>query len=114
MPKCSFACLFHLFADDWINCFQFSGARVEDYIYEKLDKRKDRMRLAEELGCDMIGAGKEFGSDTSYGMNLIKVGQAQQRLGQSEKEFVRSAYRGFIIPLRKFLEDVKTATVMYE
>lgn len=53
----------------------------------------------------MIDAGIEFGPGTVYGSALIKVGQAQQRLGQSEREFVNGAYRGFVEPLRKFLDE---------
>jgi len=57
----------------------------------------------------MIDAGIEFGPGTVYGSALIKVGQAQQRLGQSERDFVTGAYKGFVEPLRKFLdEDMKT------
>lgn len=90
----------------------FVGTRVEDYIYEKLEKKKERTSNFEWLGADMIDAGIEFGSGTVYGNALIKVGQTQQKLGKSEKEFVSSAYKGFAQPLRKFLEeDMKNVMV---
>ena len=60
----------------------------------------------------MIDAGIEFGPGTVYGSALIKVGKTQQNLGQTERNFVTGAYRGFVQPLRKFLdEDMKTITV---
>ncbi|KAF8774417.1 Endophilin-B1 like protein [Argiope bruennichi] len=40
---------------------------------------------------------------------LIKIGQAQQRLGAAEREFVRSAMTTYVTPLKRFLEgDMKT------
>ncbi|XP_074601278.1 SH3 domain containing GRB2 like, endophilin-B isoform X2 [Brevipalpus obovatus] len=81
------------------------GARVEDFIYEKLEKKKERSRVVEQLGFDMIDAAQEFGTDTQYSRALIKVGQTQQKIGQSEKEFIRASYKGFIQPLKKFLDE---------
>ena len=60
----------------------------------------------------MIGAGIEFGPTTVYGSALMKVGQIQQRLGETERDFVTSSYEGFVCPLSKFLnEDMKAITV---
>ncbi|XP_013784247.1 endophilin-B2-like isoform X2 [Limulus polyphemus] len=85
------------------------NAKVEDYLFEKLERKRDRHTNFEALGQDMIDAGLDFGPGTAYGSTLIKVGQAQQKLGKAEKEFVRSAGTSFIQPLRKFLEgDMKT------
>lgn len=86
---------------------------MEEFVYEKIGPekvpKKERLRNLEWLGNDMIDAGIDFGPGTVYGSALIKVGQAQQRLGQSERDFVTNAYRGFVEPLRKFLdEDMKT------
>jgi len=83
-------------------------------IFEKLgpDNKKERMRNLEWLGADMIDAGIEFGPGTVYGTALIKVGKAQQSLGQTEREFVANSYRTFVQPLKKFLdEDMRTITV---
>ena len=83
-------------------------------LFDRLDPegRKERMRNLEWLGSDMIDAGIEFGPGTVYGSALIKVGKTQQNLGQTERNFVTGAYRGFVQPLRKFLdEDMKTITV---
>ena len=102
-----------LFAFFIIILFNILGTRVEDYIYEKLEKKKERASNFELLGSDMIDAGVEFGSGTVYGNALIKVGQTQQKLGKSEKEFVSSAYKGFAQPLKKFLdEDMKNVMVI--
>ncbi len=83
-------------------------------IFEKLgpDNKKERMRNLEWLGADMIDAGIEFGPGTVYGSALIKVGKAQQSLGQTEREFVANSFRTFVQPLKKFLdEDMRTITV---
>jgi endophilin-B len=83
-------------------------------IFEKLgpDTKRERMRNLGFLGADMIDAGIEFGPGTVYGSALIKVGKAQQSLGQTEREFITNAYRTFVHPLKKFLdEDMRTITV---
>ncbi|RWS13501.1 endophilin-B2-like isoform X2 [Dinothrombium tinctorium] len=85
------------------------NTRVEDYLFEKFDKKKDRLSNLENLGKDMIDAGLHFGPGTVYGSALIKVGQTQQKLGKAEREFVTKSYKSFVHPLRKFLdEDVRT------
>lgn len=57
----------------------------------------------------MIEAGNAFGPGTAYGSSLIKVGQWEQKLGQTERDFIGSAGMCFTQPLRKFLEtEMKT------
>lgn len=54
-------------------------------------------------------AGGEFGQDGAYGSTLIKVGQAEQKLGQCERDFIGSAGMCYTQPLKKFLEgEMKT------
>lgn len=86
------------------------GSRVEDYLLEKIDKKRpNRLSNLEYLGLDMIEAGNEFGPGTSYGSALIKVGQCEQRLGAIEREFINNANQCFVGPLQKFLEgEMKT------
>lgn len=86
------------------------GNRVEDYIYEKIEKKRpSRLSNLEYLGLDMIEAGNEFGPGTGYGGMLIKVGQYEQKLGQAERDFIGSAGMVFTQPLRKFLDgEMKT------
>ncbi|XP_038109231.1 endophilin-B1 isoform X4 [Culex quinquefasciatus] len=86
--------------------------RVEDYIFEKIEKQKSkRLSNLEYLGLDMIEGGGEFGQDGPYGSALIKVGQAEQKLGSNERDFIGSAGMCFIQPLKKFLEgEMKTIT----
>ncbi|XP_044727366.1 endophilin-B1 isoform X1 [Chrysoperla carnea] len=86
------------------------GNRLEDFIYEHIEKKKpNRLSNLEYLGLDMIEAGNEFGPGTSYGSALIKVGQCEQRLGQTERDFIGSAGLAFVQPLKKFLEgEMKT------
>ncbi|GIY29320.1 endophilin-B1 [Caerostris darwini] len=89
--------------------FKFSDTRVEDYFFEKLDKKREHPSNLDILGQDMIDAGADIGSGTPYGSALIKIGQAQQRLGAAEREFVRSAMTTYVSPLKRFLEgDMKT------
>lgn len=84
--------------------------RVEDFLFEKIDKSKpQRLSNLEHLALDMIEAGGEFGQDLDYGQALIKVGQAEQRLGQCERDFITSSSICFTQPLRKFLDgEMKT------
>lgn len=86
--------------------------RVEDFIFNKMEKDKPaRLSNYETLGLDMIEAGGDFGQDSSYGLTLIKVGQAEQKLGQKEREFIGHSMMNFTGPLKKFLEgEMKTAT----
>jgi endophilin-B1 len=52
------------------------GNRVEDFIFEKIEKKKpQRLSNIEHLGLDMLEAGGSFGPDGAYGMALIKTGQ---------------------------------------
>lgn len=82
------------------------GNRIEDFVYEKIEKKKPaRLTNMEYLGLDMIEAGNVFGPGTGYGGALIKVGLCQQRLGQTEREFIGSAGIGYTQPLRKFLDN---------
>ncbi|KAI4465460.1 sh3 domain-containing [Holotrichia oblita] len=90
------------------------GNRIEDFIYEKIEKKKPtRLSNLEYLGLDMIEAGNEFGPGTSYGSTLIKVGQCEQKLGQTERDFIGSAGLSFTQPLQKFL-DGEMKTIMKE
>ncbi|CAK9834133.1 SH3GLB1 [Anthophora retusa] len=88
------------------------GNRIEDFFYEKIDKKKPhRLSNLEYVGLDMIGAGNDFGPGIAYGSALIKVGQCQQKLGQIERGFIETAANCYIQPLRKFLEgEMKTVT----
>ncbi|XP_018917785.1 endophilin-B1 isoform X2 [Bemisia tabaci] len=88
------------------------GNRVEDYLFEKIDKKKpNRLSNLEYLGLDMIEAGNDFGPGTSYGNALIKVGQYEQKLGVVEREFIAAANQCFSTPLQKFLDnEMKTVS----
>ncbi|EDW73778.1 uncharacterized protein Dwil_GK19643 [Drosophila willistoni] len=84
--------------------------RVEDFIFEKIEKTKPkRLSNLEHLALDMIEAGGDFGQDMAYGQALIKVGQAEQKLGQCEHDFIATSGICFTQPLRKFLDgEMKT------
>ncbi|OQR69542.1 endophilin-B1-like [Tropilaelaps mercedesae] len=85
------------------------NVRVEDYLFDKLEKKRDRLNNLEALGQDMLNAGAAFGPGTPYGSALIKVGQAEKNLGGAERDFGRSVHTHFLQPLRRFLEgDMKT------
>ncbi|XP_017797751.1 PREDICTED: endophilin-B1 [Habropoda laboriosa] len=88
------------------------GNRIEDFFYEKIDKKKPhRLSNLEYVGIDMIEAGNDFGPGIAYGSALIKVGQCQQKLGQIERSFIETSANCYIQPLRKFLEgEMKTVT----
>lgn len=81
------------------------GYRVEDFVLEKIEKKKpNRLANLEYLGQDMIDAGNDFGPGTPYGAALLKVGQTEQKLGRIEREFISNSNTCFLTPLRKYLE----------
>ncbi|XP_041956533.1 endophilin-B2a isoform X2 [Alosa sapidissima] len=81
------------------------SARIEEFLYEKLDRKvPSRPTNAELLGQYMLEAAKDFGPGTPYGSTLIKVGECQQRLGGAEREFLQTSAISFLTPLRNFLE----------
>ncbi|KAL4622623.1 endophilin-B2-like isoform X4 [Arapaima gigas] len=81
------------------------SARIEEFLYEKLDKKiPSRTTNAELLGQYMLEAAKDFGPGTPYGHTLIKVGDSQRRLGGVEREFMQTVSVTFLTPLRNFLE----------
>ncbi|KAM9341536.1 endophilin-B1-like [Symphorus nematophorus] len=81
------------------------GARLEDRLYAHLDwTAPPRPRAHEVLGDEMIQAGMEMGSNTPYGMALLKCGEAQKQLGEAEKKFIQSSNIHFLSPLRSFTE----------
>ncbi|XP_041666068.1 endophilin-B2-like isoform X2 [Cheilinus undulatus] len=81
------------------------SARIEEFIYDKLDKKiPSRTTNAELLGQYMLDAAAEFGPETPYGKTLITVGEYQKRLGGAEREFLHTTTMNFFTPLRNFLE----------
>ncbi|XP_058472728.1 endophilin-B2-like isoform X2 [Solea solea] len=86
------------------------SARIEEFIYDKLDKKiPSRTTNAELLGQYMLDAATDFGPEAPYGQTLITVGEYQKRLGGAEREFIHTSATTFLSPLRNFLEgDWKT------
>ncbi|XP_051794222.1 endophilin-B2-like isoform X3 [Acanthochromis polyacanthus] len=86
-------------------CLILPGARIEEFIYDKLDKKlPSRTTNAELLGQYMLEAANEFGPGTPYGSTLITVAEYQKRLGGAEREFLHTSAINFLSPLRNFLE----------
>ncbi|XP_036892679.1 endophilin-B2 isoform X5 [Sturnira hondurensis] len=88
------------------------SARVEEFLYEKLDRKvPSRVTNGELLAQYMAEAASELGPSTPYGKTLIKVAEAEKRLGAAERDFIHTASINFLTPLRNFLEgDWKTIT----
>ncbi|XP_006834913.1 PREDICTED: endophilin-B2 isoform X1 [Chrysochloris asiatica] len=86
------------------------SARVEEFLYEKLDRKvPSRVTNGELLAQYMAEAASELGPTTPYGKTLIKVAEAEKRLGGAERDFIHTASINFLTPLRNFLEgDWKT------
>ncbi|KAM9218027.1 endophilin-B2 isoform 1-T1 [Leptosomus discolor] len=81
------------------------SARVEEFLYEKLDRKvPSRVTNGELLAQYMTEAANDFGPGTPYGKTLIKVGETQRRLGAAERDFIHCASLNFLTPLRNFLE----------
>ncbi|KAM8886490.1 endophilin-B2a isoform 1-T1 [Spinachia spinachia] len=87
------------------NPIDHTGARIEEFLYEKLDRKApSRVTNGELLGQYMMDAAKEFGPGTPYGGTLIEVGECERRLGAAEREFLQLSAISFLTPLRNFLE----------
>ncbi|XP_068925523.1 endophilin-B2 isoform X1 [Petaurus breviceps papuanus] len=85
--------------------FLANSARVEEFLYEKLDRKvPSRVTNGELLAQYMSEAANELGPETPYGKTLIKVGETEKRLGAAERDFIHSASINFLTPLRNFLE----------
>uniref|UniRef100_A0A671G925 Endophilin-B2 n=1 Tax=Rhinolophus ferrumequinum TaxID=59479 RepID=A0A671G925_RHIFE len=86
------------------------SARVEEFLYEKLDRKvPSRVTNGELLAQYMAEAASELGPTTPYGKTLTKVAEAEKRLGAAERDFIHTASINFLTPLRNFLEgDWKT------
>uniref|UniRef100_A0A8C8CW71 Endophilin-B1 n=1 Tax=Oncorhynchus tshawytscha TaxID=74940 RepID=A0A8C8CW71_ONCTS len=81
------------------------SSRIEEFLYEKLDRTvPSRPNNEELLGHYMQDAAKDFGPGTPYGSTLIKVGDCERRLGSVQREFLQTSAIGFLTPLRNFLE----------
>ncbi|XP_034751623.1 endophilin-B2b isoform X7 [Etheostoma cragini] len=81
------------------------SARIEEFIYDKLDKKlPSKTTNPELLGQYMLEAANEFGPGTPYGSTLITVGEYQKRLGGAERELLQTSAATFLTPLRNFLE----------
>ncbi|XP_063288709.1 endophilin-B2 isoform X2 [Pelobates fuscus] len=81
------------------------SARVEEFLYEKLDRKVPcRVSNGELLGQHMNDAANDFGPSSPYGQTLIKVGETQKKLGTAERDFIHSSTVNFLTPLRNFLE----------
>ncbi|KAM6431477.1 endophilin-B2 isoform 1-T1 [Liasis olivaceus] len=81
------------------------SARVEEFLYEKLDRKvPSRVTNGELLAQYMIEAAGDFGPGSPYGKTLIKVGETERRLGGAERDFIHAASVNFLSPLRNFLE----------
>uniref|UniRef100_I3LWJ2 Endophilin-B1 n=1 Tax=Ictidomys tridecemlineatus TaxID=43179 RepID=I3LWJ2_ICTTR len=89
---------------------QTEDARIEEFVYEKLDRKApSRINNPELLGQYMIDAGTEFGPGTAYGNALIKCGETQKRIGTADRELIQTSALNFLTPLRNFIEgDYKT------
>ncbi|XP_037633488.1 endophilin-B2a isoform X1 [Sebastes umbrosus] len=87
------------------NPIDHTGARIEEFLYEKLDRKApSRITNGELLGQYMQDAAKEFGPGSPYGSTLIEVGECERRLGGAEREFLQTSAISFLTPLRNFLE----------
>ncbi|XP_038600943.1 endophilin-B2 isoform X11 [Tachyglossus aculeatus] len=81
------------------------SARVEEFLYEKLDRKvPSRVTNGELLAQYMAEAAHELGPGTPYGKTLTKVSEAEKQLGAAERDFIHSASISFLTPLRNFLE----------
>ncbi|KAJ1354618.1 hypothetical protein KIN20_011607 [Parelaphostrongylus tenuis] len=85
---------------------------MEEVFYEKLELKKDhasRLNNLEHMAQAMSEAGEEFGNTTPYGSALLKIAQAEQKLGQAERGFITVSASQTLLPIRRFLKrDLRT------
>lgn len=77
----------------------------------KLDRKMPKPNNLEILGQCFVESGHEIGNIHPYGNILNKVGEAEKKLGQTEKEFVQKTSDCFLQPLKSFL-DGQMKTIM--
>lgn len=65
--------MFIMLGNQKTSVFKFSDTRVEDYFFEKLDKKREHPSNLDLLGQDMIDAGADIGSQTPYGNILHRI-----------------------------------------
>jgi len=85
------------------------AARLETFMFDnvpvdRIGLKNTRLTNLEYLGADMVEGGNEFGAGTPYGAALIRVGQTQQALGETERNFIRLSHDAMIAPLQNFLD----------
>ncbi len=86
-----------------------TAARLETFMFDnvpvdKIGLKNTRLSNLEYLGNDMVEAGNEFGAGTPYGSALIRVGQTEQSLGETERNYIRGGHDAAIAPLTAFLD----------
>ena len=80
--------------------------RVEDYIFDKIDKKNpNRLSNLEYLGLDMIDCGNKIGPGTDYGSTLIRIGHFEQKLGSAERNFIVKVSEKYNEPMQRYLND---------
>jgi hypothetical protein len=86
--------------------------RLEGFVMSKLDRKVSKPNNLETLGQCFIESGHEVGLNHQYGNLLVKIGEAEKKLGTSEKDFVVRSSECFIQPLKSFLDgQMKTIQV---
>ncbi|RVE63479.1 hypothetical protein OJAV_G00136650 [Oryzias javanicus] len=83
-----------------------SRARLEDRLYEHLEWSSTPTAGSRTAGG--VRAGLEVGSTTPHGFGpgtaLMRCGETQKQLGETERKFVQSTNIHFLPPLRSFTE----------
>ena len=78
----------------------------------KLDRKQPKPNNLELLGYGFIEASNEVGTQHPYGNILAKVGEAEKKLGETEKTFVHKSSDCLLQPLKSFLDgQMKTIQV---
>lgn len=82
--------------------------RFEDLVLTRIDKDRGhkvpKPNNLENLGHCFVDASNEIGYGYPYGAILAKVGEAETKIGEHEKDFVSKSSEVFIQPLKGFLE----------
>lgn len=79
--------------------------RVEDMVLKGLDKKKERLSTGEVVGDSFTRIGNELGSSTAHGSALVKCGEVECLIGQSERSMNQAIDANYLTWLRKYTQE---------
>ncbi|KAJ1966535.1 hypothetical protein GGI12_000033 [Dipsacomyces acuminosporus] len=79
---------------------------------EATDNSRQKLHLLENLGSSMISLGSSLPRDSNYGRALESLGQVQERMNDSQLQFVSQIKEGWGSSLESAMDDFKQYTAL--